>query len=58
VFNLVCGFALLLASTIAGWLWDSYGPATTFYVGAAFTALAGLGLAWRGTILRAITTRG
>ena len=33
VFNLVCGIALLIASVLAGWLWDAYGPAQTFYVG-------------------------
>ena len=36
--------AMLLASVIAGVLWDAYGPAWTFYAGAAFTALALLGL--------------
>jgi MFS family permease len=46
VFNLVCGIALLIASALAGWLWDAYGPAFTFGAGAAFTALAWLGL-WR-----------
>jgi len=45
VFHFVSGAALLAASLIAGWLWDSYGPAWTFYAGAAFTALALLGLA-------------
>ena len=38
VFNLVCGVALLVASVLAGWLWDALGPAFTFYAGAAFTA--------------------
>jgi MFS family permease len=49
VFNLVCGIALLIASVLAGWLWDAYGPAQTFYAGAAFTVLAGVGLLvrWR-----------
>jgi len=47
VFNLVCGIALLIASVLAGWLWDTYGPAQTFYVGAGFTVLAGIGLWWR-----------
>jgi MFS family permease len=47
VFNLMCGIALLIASALAGWLWDVYGPAFTFYVGAAFTALAGVGLLLR-----------
>ena len=44
VFHLVSGVAMLLASVIAGVLWDAYGPAGTFYAGAAFTALALLGL--------------
>jgi MFS family permease len=44
VFHLVSGVAMLLASVIAGALWDAYGPAWTFYTGAAFTALALLGL--------------
>ena len=43
-FNLVCGIALLIASVLAGALWDAYGPALTFYVGAAFTTLAAAGL--------------
>jgi MFS family permease len=47
VFNLVCGIALLIASVLAGWLWDAYGPAETFYAGAAFTVLAGVGLMLR-----------
>ena len=44
VFHLVSGVAMLLASVIAGVLWDAYGPAWNFYAGAAFTALALLGL--------------
>ncbi len=47
VFNLASGIALLVASVLAGWLWDSFGPAYTFYAGAAFTALAAVGLALR-----------
>jgi len=43
VFNLGCGIALLVASVLAGALWDAFGPAYTFYAGAAFTALAGAG---------------
>ena len=35
VFNLVCGVALLVASGLAGWLWDAFGPRFTFYAGAA-----------------------
>lgn len=40
VFNLVSGIGLLVASGLAGWLWDRYGPSTTFAVGAAIAALA------------------
>jgi sugar phosphate permease len=43
--NLVSGAALLIASVLAGWLWDAFGPTRTFYVGAGFTLLAILGLA-------------
>ena len=34
VFHLVSGVAMLLASVIAGALWDAYGAAWTFYAGA------------------------
>jgi predicted MFS family arabinose efflux permease len=37
LFNLASGLFMLLASVIAGGLWDRYGAATTFYVGAAFS---------------------
>jgi MFS family permease len=40
VFHFVSGLALFAASLIAGWLWDTFGAAWTFYAGAAFTALA------------------
>ena len=39
-FNLVSGLAMLCASVLAGLLWDSFGPAFTFYAGAAFCAAA------------------
>ncbi len=39
-FNLVSGVALLVASVLAGLLWDRLGAAFTFYVGAAFSLLA------------------
>jgi MFS family permease len=44
MFNLMTGLALLAASVIAGGLWDVIGPRGTFLAGAAFTALAVLGL--------------
>jgi MFS family permease len=44
VFNLVAGGALLLASVVAGGVWDLAGPASTFLAGAAFAALALAGL--------------
>jgi MFS family permease len=46
-FNLASGLAMLLASALAGWLWDSLGASFTFYAGAVFCGLALAGLAWR-----------
>jgi len=40
LFNLANGLFMLLASTIAGGVWDRYGAATTFYAGAAFSVAA------------------
>ncbi|MGB4467497.1 MAG: MFS transporter [Azovibrio sp.] len=44
IFNLASGGALLLASIIAGALWSLFGAAATFSAGAAFAALAAIGL--------------
>jgi MFS family permease len=46
IFNLACGVAMLIASVLAGLLWDTVGSAATFYAGAAFsvTALTLMGL--------------
>jgi MFS family permease len=35
-FNLIGGLAMLLASTLAGLLWDRLGASYTFYAGASF----------------------
>jgi len=40
VFNLASGVAMLIASVLAGLLWDTLGAAMTFYAGAAFSVLA------------------
>jgi MFS family permease len=44
VFNFAGGIAMLVASILAGGLWDAYGPAATFLAGAGFTAVALIGL--------------
>ena len=44
-FNLVSGVAMLLASVLAGLLWDQFGAAYTFVAGAGFGLLA-LMLIW------------
>lgn len=44
MFNLVSGVAMLLASAVAGFLWDLYGPEGTFLAGAGFAALTLAGL--------------
>jgi len=45
-FNLMSGLALLLASTVAGLLWDRLGAPATFAAGALFS-VAALALLWR-----------
>ena len=44
IFNLVSGIALLLASAIAGALWNSFGASATFLAGAGFATIAASGL--------------
>jgi MFS family permease len=48
VFNLASGIALLVASGLAGLLWDRLGGASPFIAGAAISALALAALAWKG----------
>jgi sugar phosphate permease len=43
-FNLMSGLAMLLASVVAGVLWQGFGAPTTFGAGALFCGLAMLGL--------------
>ncbi|TAK90280.1 MAG: MFS transporter [Burkholderiaceae bacterium] len=43
-FNLVSGIALLIASAVAGLLWDQLGASFTFYASAAFCGIALLAL--------------
>lgn len=40
LFNLVSGFAMLIASVVAGVLWDQLGASFTFYAGAGFCVIA------------------
>jgi MFS family permease len=44
MFNLITGGALLLASLIAGGLWQVFGSQATFLAGAAFALVAAMGL--------------
>jgi MFS family permease len=58
IFHLVSGGALLLASVIAGGLWNMFGPAATFFGGAGFASIAAVGLATVGRRpQRAVTAR-
>lgn len=43
-FNLVAGIAMLIASALAGLLWDQFGARFTFIAGGAFAVLALVGL--------------
>jgi len=47
VFGLVSGLAMLLASGVAGFLWDQWGAPVTFLAGAVLAGLALAGLAIR-----------
>lgn len=44
MFNLITGLVVLLASVIAGALWDAFGPRGTFLAGGVFVLLAFVGL--------------
>ena len=46
-FNLMSGLAMLVASGLAGWLWDAQGASATFYGGAVFCAIALVVLVWK-----------
>jgi MFS family permease len=46
VFNLTSGVAMLLASALAGGLWQWFGAAATFGAGALFAVLAALMVRW------------
>lgn len=48
LFNLASGIAMLVASVLAGVLWDQLGAAATFYGGAIFAGIALLLLVMRG----------
>ena len=46
VFNLISGLAMLLASVLAGLLWDQVGASATFFASAGFCVVALGGLRW------------
>lgn len=45
VFNLASGVSLLVASSLAGYLWQAIGPGATFCAGAVFAGIAWVALA-------------
>ncbi len=49
-FNLMSGIAMLLASVLAGLMWDEFGAASTFYSGAVICVLALGVLGWRNVV--------
>jgi MFS family permease len=53
LFNFISGLMALVASLLAGGLWQWGGPASTFYAGAIFSAVALAGVAgwgWRASV--------
>jgi MFS family permease len=49
-FNLMSGLAMLIASGIAGLLWDRLGASFTFLAGTAFCCIALMGLVWQSFV--------
>lgn len=49
-FNLVSGVAMLVASVVAGLLWDRLGAAFSFYAGAMFCVVALAALLWHSAV--------
>jgi MFS family permease len=58
MFNLLSGLSLLIASVLAGELWERIGPQSTFLAGALFAALAFCGLAAARRIAPDVGERG
>ena len=54
-FNLMSGLAMLLASALAGLLWDRFGAGFTFAAGAGFCVMALMALFWHGQSNRLAT---
>lgn len=50
-FNLMSGLAMLVASVLAGLLWDRIGASFTFYAGAGFCVIALFSVAWHPAIV-------
>ncbi len=46
-FNLVSGLAMLVASTLAGVLWQAWGASSTFYAGALFCLVSLIALSYK-----------
>jgi MFS family permease len=44
VYNVVCGVSMLIASVLAGMIWDRFSSSIMFFTGAAFTSISLLGL--------------
>jgi MFS family permease len=56
LFNLASGLGVLIASILAGILWDRFGPSVTFYAGAVFCGLTILGVVVHSATHRTVNT--
>ena len=56
LFNLASGLAMLVASVLAGLLWDGLGASVTFYAGAIFSGLAIFGVVLRSAAIRTVNS--
>lgn len=50
IFNLVSGIAMLIASVLAGYIWDRFGANVTFYTGAGFCLIVLICLTCKKTV--------
>jgi MFS family permease len=57
-FNLMSGFAMLIASVVAGLLWDQLGASFTFYAGASFCVVTLAVMAWQSNSATSWINRG
>lgn len=57
IFHMVSGLAILIANPLTGWVWDRYGPAKAFQLGAGLAILAAALIPLTGALKRTPTSQ-